>query len=100
MKTEGLVVKYIFILRKEKEMKTCNCLCTNVGSDGRLRLSNEQFVDKRGKEQKKFVKVRIIVMVVTLLALLTSAFCLTGCTTWKGAGKDIEKTGEAMQGND
>jgi predicted small secreted protein len=100
MKAEGSGVKYIFNLRKEKEMKTCNCLCTNIGSDGHLRLSNEQLVDKRGKENKKFMKVRIIVVVVTLLALLTSAFCLTGCNTWKGAGKDIEKTGEAMQGSD
>jgi predicted small secreted protein len=46
------------------------------------------------------MKVRIIVVVVTLLALLTSVFCLTGCNTWKGAGKDVERTGEKMQGND
>jgi len=45
------------------------------------------------------MKVRIIVVVVALLALLTSAFCLTGCNTWKGAGKDIESTGEKMQGS-
>ena len=45
------------------------------------------------------MKVRIIVM-VTLLALLTSAFCLTSCNTWKGAGKDVERTGEKMQGSD
>jgi len=45
------------------------------------------------------MKVRIIV-VVTLLALLTSVFYLTGCNTWKGAGKDIERTGEKMQGSD
>jgi predicted small secreted protein len=45
------------------------------------------------------MKVRIIV-VVTLLALLTSAFCLTSCNTWKGAGKDVERAGEKMQGND
>ncbi len=44
------------------------------------------------------MKVRIIV-VVTLLALLTSAFSLTGCNTWKGAGKDVERAGEKMQGN-
>jgi len=42
------------------------------------------------------MKIRIII-VVTLLALLTSAFCLNGCNTWKGAGKDIENAGEAMQ---
>jgi predicted small secreted protein len=45
------------------------------------------------------MKVRIIVVVVTLLVLLTSAFCLTSCNTWKGAGKDIERTGEKMQSN-
>ncbi len=43
------------------------------------------------------MKMRIIV-VVTLLVLLTSAFCLTGCNTWEGAGKDVERAGEKMQG--
>jgi len=46
------------------------------------------------------MKMRIIIMVVTLLALLTSAFCLTGCNTWEGAGKDVERVGEKMQGNE
>ena len=44
------------------------------------------------------MKIRIII-VVTLLALLTSMFCLTGCNTWKGAGKDIKNVGEKMQDN-
>ena len=44
------------------------------------------------------MKIRIII-VVTLLALLTSTFCLTGCNTWKGAGKDIENVGEKMHDN-
>jgi entericidin B len=37
---------------------------------------------------------------VTLLALLTalvSAFALSGCNTVEGAGKDVEKGGEAIQ---
>lgn len=42
------------------------------------------------------MKKRIII-VITLLALLTSAFCLSGCNTWRGAGKDIENVGEKMQ---
>ena len=46
------------------------------------------------------MKVRIIVVAVTLLVLLTSAFFLTGCNTWEGAGKDVERAGEKMQGND
>ena len=46
------------------------------------------------------MKVRIIIVVVALLTLLTSAFCLTGCNTWKGAGEDISRTGEKMQGSD
>ena len=43
--------------------------------------------------------LRAIIMTVTLLALLVGIFALNGCNTWKGAGKDIEKTGDAMQGD-
>jgi predicted small secreted protein len=32
--------------------------------------------------------------------LVIGLFSLTGCNTWKGAGKDVERTGEAMQGKD
>jgi len=46
------------------------------------------------------MKMRINVVAVTLLMLLTAALFLTGCNTWKGAGKDIEKAGEKMQGSD
>jgi len=46
------------------------------------------------------MKMRIIVVAVTLLMLLTSGFFLTGCNTWKGFGQDIETTGEKMQGSD
>lgn len=34
------------------------------------------------------------------LALVISLVSLGGCNTWKGAGKDVERTGEAMQGKD
>jgi len=43
------------------------------------------------------MKKRIIFVAATLLMLLTSVVFLTGCNTWKGLGKDVEKTGEAMQ---
>lgn len=43
------------------------------------------------------MKTRIILIVGTLLMLLTSVFFLTGCNTWSGLGKDVEKTGEKMQ---
>lgn len=39
-------------------------------------------------------------MAVTLLTLLVGMFSLTGCNTWKGAGKDIQSGGEKMQGKD
>jgi predicted small secreted protein len=45
----------------------------------------------------KKMKVRIILVAVTLLIGVTSAFFLTGCNTWKGLGKDVERTGEKMQ---
>jgi predicted small secreted protein len=43
------------------------------------------------------MKTRKIAVVATLLMLLTSMFFLSGCNTWKGLGKDVEKTGENMQ---
>jgi predicted small secreted protein len=43
------------------------------------------------------MNTRIYIIAVTLLALL--AGMLTGCNTWKGAGKDVERTGEIMQGD-
>ena len=46
------------------------------------------------------MNVRKIVMLVTLLALLAGTFSLAGCNTWKGAGKDVERGGEKMQGKD
>jgi predicted small secreted protein len=44
------------------------------------------------------MNVRKIIITVTLLTLFVGMFSLTGCNTWKGAGKDVEKTGESMQG--
>jgi len=43
------------------------------------------------------MKTRKITLVATLLMLLMSMFFLSGCNTWKGLGKDVEKTGEGMQ---
>ncbi len=33
----------------------------------------------------------------TLMVILVGVLFLGGCNTWKGAGKDIERTGEKMQ---
>ena len=44
------------------------------------------------------MNIRIVIITVTLLALLAGTLSLTGCNTWKGAGKDVERTGEKMQG--
>jgi predicted small secreted protein len=38
--------------------------------------------------------------ILSVLALMIGLVSLNGCNTWKGAGKDIERTGEAMQGDD
>jgi predicted small secreted protein len=39
-----------------------------------------------------------IIATITLFALLAGMLSLTACNTWKGAGKDIEATGDSMQG--
>jgi len=44
------------------------------------------------------MNARKMLLAMTLLALLAGTFCVNGCNTWKGAGKDVEKTGDAMQG--
>jgi predicted small secreted protein len=46
------------------------------------------------------MNVKRIIMTVTLLTLLVGMFSLNGCNTWKGAGKDVERGGEKMQGKD
>ena len=44
------------------------------------------------------MKVRgIVVMVVMVLAVLAGTVWLSGCNTWRGAGKDVENAGESMQ---
>ena len=45
------------------------------------------------------MNTRIVAVTVMLIALWVVALTLVGCNTWEGAGKDIEKTGEAMQGD-
>jgi predicted small secreted protein len=45
------------------------------------------------------MKVRGIVVVAMLLALLTVTLSLSGCNTWHGAGKDVQNAGESMQGS-
>ena len=35
-----------------------------------------------------------------VFALMISHISFNGCNTWKIAGNDIERTGEAMQGDD
>lgn len=44
------------------------------------------------------MKSRIVIVTVTLLALLAGMLSLSGCNTWRGAGKDVEKAGDSMQG--
>ena len=41
-------------------------------------------------------KQRIIVS-VTLILMSVAMLFVNGCNTWRGAGKDVEKTGEKMQ---
>ena len=40
---------------------------------------------------------RLKPLLMTVGAIVTACFVLTGCETVKGAGKDIESAGEAMQ---
>ncbi len=46
------------------------------------------------------MKLRKCVVSLGLLGLVIGALCLGACNTWKGAGKDVERTGEKMQGHD
>jgi predicted small secreted protein len=46
------------------------------------------------------MKLRKSLMLVVLLALVVGMSSMNGCNTWKGAGKDVEKTGAKMQGKD
>ncbi len=42
--------------------------------------------------------LRSAFLCVIVLLTLTAMIILPGCNTWKGMGKDVEKTGEAIQG--
>ena len=37
---------------------------------------------------------------VLLLTVAAVMFVLSGCETWKGVGKDVEKGGQAIQGEE
>jgi len=43
------------------------------------------------------MRTRFIIVTFTVLALLAGMLSLSGCNTWKGAGKDVENAGDAMQ---
>lgn len=45
-----------------------------------------------------FVKPGTILMAETVLVVLLVILFMTGCNTWNGAGRDIERGGEIMQG--
>ena len=44
------------------------------------------------------MKARKVFMAAALVVLLVVALFVTGCNTSRGAGKDIERAGEKMQG--
>jgi predicted small secreted protein len=44
------------------------------------------------------MNTRMMLVTVTLLGILVGSLLSTGCNTWKGAGKDVERAGEKMQG--
>ncbi len=44
------------------------------------------------------MSLRKIFVTVVLLLLLGITLAISGCNTWHGAGKDVERTGEKMQG--
>ena len=46
------------------------------------------------------MNTRKILMALTVLTLLFGTLAMSGCNTWHGAGKDVEKTGERMQHGD
>jgi len=44
-------------------------------------------------------KMNITVTLLSLLMLLAGTIFSAGCNTWDGAGKDVERAGEKMQGD-
>ena len=45
------------------------------------------------------MNARLINITWAMLGLLVVVFLLGGCNTWEGAGKDVERAGEKMQGD-
>lgn len=45
------------------------------------------------------MKFRKAFVAAALALLLVIALVATGCNTWRGAGKDVERAGEKMQGD-
>ena len=46
------------------------------------------------------MKSRKLTTSLILLGLIGFAMSLTGCNTWQGVGKDVERTGEYIQGEE
>jgi predicted small secreted protein len=44
------------------------------------------------------MELRKMFVAAILLLLLAATLVVSGCNTWHGAGKDVERTGEKMQG--
>ena len=42
---------------------------------------------------------KLISITLAMLGLLVIVMFLSGCNTWEGAGKDVERAGEKMQGD-
>jgi len=45
------------------------------------------------------MKTRSVIVSAALLVLLLGMLSMSGCNTWEGAGKDVERAGEKMQGD-
>lgn len=43
------------------------------------------------------MKKHLFIALAPLLLVLVVTSLLIGCNTWRGAGKDVERTGESMQ---
>jgi len=44
------------------------------------------------------IKANWMLRLFLAAVLLTGSFALSGCETWRGTGRDIERAGEGMQG--
>jgi predicted small secreted protein len=43
--------------------------------------------------------LRLTCIGIGIIGVLVGVLASSGCNTWKGAGKDVEATGDAMQGD-